>query len=139
MNHNESGTVAIGAPGSAMRRITKPAEPQTEPPSRYDVSTDTPWGTAQSATYYMEGVIFYSTASHGGFHLSKTALRRVPDYLQTADKYAPGTAGWYEEDCASAIVVVCFPELFRMEWRENAIQTMQHTYPEQWARFCQAQ
>lgn len=134
MNRTDS-LLAIGSPGSAMRRLTEHPEP-AEPLTRYDVSTSTPWGSAQSATYYAEGIIFYGTASHGGFHLSKVALRRVPEYLQVADKYADGMAGWYEEDCASAIVVICFPELFKAEWRENAIRTMRHTYPEAWAEFC---
>lgn len=137
-NHNESGTVAIGAPNSAMRRITEPVEPQGEPRRDYRPNKRTPWGEAQSATYYADGVVAYDTAGHGGFHLSKAALRRVPEYLQTADGYADGTAGWFEEDCASAIVVICFPELFPMKWRENAIWTMQHTYPDAWQRFCQA-
>ena len=137
MNHNESGTVAVGAPNSAMRRITEPAEP-SEPRHDYSPRTSTPWGEAQSATYFAKGLIMYSTASHGGFHVSNGLLKRIPDYLQTADAYASGTAGWYEEDCASAIVIVCLPEFFPMEWRMNAVRTMQSTYPKQWERFCQA-
>jgi hypothetical protein len=139
MNTTEHGTLAVGAPGSAMRRITEHPEPVSEPQVNYNVNAHTPWGSAQSATYYANGVIAYTTASHGGFHLSKTALRRVPEYLQTADAYANGRDGWFEEDCASAIVVVCFPELFKSEWRENAVSTMRHFYPEQWQRFCQPQ
>lgn len=138
MNITEHGTIAVGAPGSAMRRITEHPEPTEEPRTRYDVSTDTPWGSAQSAMYFAEGVIFYGTASHGGFHLSKSVLKRVPLYLRIADKYADGMAGWYEEDCASAIVVICFPELFKRDWRDNAVRTMQSTYPKQWEEFCKA-
>lgn len=137
MNHTEQGTIAVGAPGSAMRRIMSPPEPAQETATtNYNTSTYTPWGTAQAATYYAKGIVFYSTASHGGFHVSNGMLKRIPEYLQKADKYADGTAGWFEEDCASAIVIICFSELFPVKWRENAVSTMQSTYPEQWAEFC---
>jgi hypothetical protein len=147
MNHNESGTIAVGAPGSAMRRITEAPEPkwpctagaESWPPVDYNPRTSTPWGTAQSAYHFGRGVISYSTAGHGGFHVSNGLLKRIPDYLQTADQYAPGTHGWFEEDCASAIVIVCLPEFFPMAWRYNAVETMRRTYPEQWARFCAVQ
>lgn len=139
MNHTEQGTIAVGAPGSAMRRITEHPEPQTEPVTDYHVKTNTPWGTAQSARHYAKGLIMYSTASHGGFKVSGKLLERIPEYLRTADKYASGEAGWFEEDCASAIVIVCLPEFFSMEWRESAISTMQHFYTKQWEQFCQAQ
>lgn len=31
----------------------------------------TPWGMSQGATVYAEGVVFHSTASHGGFKLDR--------------------------------------------------------------------
>lgn len=34
------------------------------------VQVNTPWGPSQGATVYAEGVLFHSTASHGGFHLT---------------------------------------------------------------------
>jgi hypothetical protein len=144
MNITEHGTVAIGAPNSAMRFITQFPQPKWSctvgaenwPPVNYNVQTSTPWGIAQSAYYFAKGLISYSTAGHGGFHVSKGLLKRIPDYLQTADAYTNGAAGWFEEDCASAIVIVCLPEFFPMHWRYNAIQTMRHYYPKQWERFC---
>ena len=140
MNHNDNGTIAVGAAGSLMRRLTELPEP-TEyfPPLTEDnPRTHTPWGSAQSASHYGRGLIMYSTASHGGFHVSNGLLSRIPDYLQSADKYADGTAGWYEEDCAWAIVVVCIPERFRLEARMDAVRIMQNVYPEQWQRFVSA-
>ena len=77
--------------------------------------------------------------SRCGFHVSNSLLKRIPAYLQTADAYANGQAGWFEEDCASAIVIVCLPEFFPTHWRYNAIETMQKYYPEQWAEFCKPQ
>ena len=145
MNYNESGTIAIGAPGSAMRRITESPEPKYPcttgqwPPTNYIVRTSTPWGTAQTACYFADGLIQYTTAGHGGFHVSKTLLKRIHAYMQQADKYANGEEGWFEEDCAWSIVAVCLPEFFPMSWRYNAIDTMRSTYPLSWERFCQAQ
>lgn len=138
MNHNESGTIAIGAPGSAMRRITEPAEPKVESMTNYNVRTQTPWGTAQSATQCGRGIVLYSTASHGGFHVSAELLKQMPEYLRIADKYADGNAGWFEEDCGVALVVISFPERFSMKWRETAIDIMKMVYPDQWKQFCQA-
>lgn len=124
---------AIGAPNSYMRRITTLPEPFA--PAEHEARTSTPWGTAQWATSYGAGVIHYSTASHGGFHVSPSLLASIPAYLQTADKYADGTAGWFEEDAAWAIVTVCFPELFTLEQRHDAIAVMQRYYSEPWTRF----
>jgi len=138
MNHTEYGTIAVGAPNSAMRRITEHPEPTHPPAVDYTVTTNTPWGTAQSATYYTKGLIMYSTAGHGGFHVSNGLLKRIPEYLQTADQYSDGRIGWFEEDCASAIVIVCLPEFFPMDWRMNAVSTMRSFYPKQWEQFCQA-
>ena len=128
-------TNPVGAPNSIMRKFHDLPEPSAMQ-REYSPCKITPWGTAQSARRYGNGVIFYSTASHGGFHLSASALRRVPAYLQQADLYADGTLGWYEEDCASAIVIVCLPELFPLEHRLNAAATMQRTYPGPWEQFC---
>lgn len=100
-------------------------------------NANTPWGTADGVTTYAPGLVFYTTPSHGGFHVSGALLARIPDYLQNADKYADGAAGWFEEDCAACIVIVCFPEFFTDSQRESAIPVMQSVYPQQWARFKQ--
>lgn len=122
---------------STIRRLAEYPEPG-EPRRRYDVKTSTPWGPAQSATYWGAGLIQYETAGHGGFYVSGSLLQRIPDYMQAADRYADGRRGWYEKDCASAIVVVCLPEFFPRRWRENAVLTVQRFYPEQWKRLCEA-
>jgi hypothetical protein len=70
----------------------------------------TPWGPAQLATTYGEGVMFYSTAGHGGFHLSPERLATMPKPLDAVGTFAG--PGWYEEDCDSALVIIAFPDLF---------------------------
>lgn len=127
----------IGAPNSIMRKFTEMPEPNA-PQVNYSISTSTPWGKADSSTKFAKGIVFYSTPSHGGFHLSASRLKQVPEFLQTADKYADGTKGWFEEDCAAAIVTVCFPEFFTREQRLAAIAQMQSCYAAQWAEFLQS-
>lgn len=84
--------------------------------------TRTPWGPAQ----YIEpvgpegGVYSVSTASHGGYYVPDVLLSRIP---QEARDYAArwsGSHNWYEEDCASAAVVLAFPELFTPRLIESA-------------------
>ncbi len=62
----------------------------------------TPWGESQLTTHYDTGIVFYSTASHGGFKLDRARNAQVPNYLRRA-------GGWYEEDCDWAIVALIFP------------------------------
>lgn len=70
----------------------------------------TPWGPSQTAETIAPGVTFYSTASHGGYHLSGEARVQMPPCLRELPTYAGGP--WYEEDCDSAIVVLAFPAHF---------------------------
>lgn len=69
------------------------------------MATSTPWGTAQTSRSLVRGIMFYSTAGHGGIHLSPTRNMVVPAYMRNTD-------GWYEEDCEWAIPATIFPETF---------------------------
>ncbi len=70
----------------------------------------TPWGPAHTATDYGQGVTFYTTAQHGGFHLSEEALARMAKPLDSLGTFAG--PGWYEEDADWSLVAVSFPDLF---------------------------
>lgn len=85
----------------------------------------TPWGTSQGATTYADGVECHSTAGHGGFKLSASRNRKVHSLLR-AD------GGWYEEDCAWAIVAITFPELFTGLERRWAERTIRDSWPDAW-------
>src|SRR3546814_21104401 len=65
----------------------------------------TPWGLAQSSEIYANGVVFHSTASHGGIKLDRARNMAMPGVLRVA-------GGWYEEDCEWAKVAIGFPDLF---------------------------
>jgi hypothetical protein len=132
MNTTESSNVAVGAPGSLMRRLHSLAEPE-ESMTRYDVYTSTPWGAAQTAKAYGKGIVMYTTASHGGFYVSSGLLRRMAKDMR-GDAYA--SLGWFEEDCAWSMVVLSFPERFTLQTRLAAVDTLRSTYPQQFQRLC---
>lgn len=85
----------------------------------------TPWGPSQGATIYAEGVVFHSTASHGGFHLSAERNRVVHSMLRVS-------GGFYEEDEAWAIVAITYPHLFTSFERRCAEKAVKDSYPDAW-------
>lgn len=85
----------------------------------------TPWGPFQGATVYADGVVFHSTAGHGGFLLSPDRNRKVHPSIRVA-------GGAYEEDEAWAIVAFSFPHLFTAFERRAAEKTMKDSFPDAW-------
>lgn len=88
-------------------------------------SAHTPWGPSQGATVYADGVIFHSTAGHGGFLLSPERDAKVHPMLRAAD-------GFYEEDECWAIVAITFPDLFTAFERRCAERTVKDSFPDAW-------
>jgi hypothetical protein len=90
--------------------------------------TSTPWGRADQAEDIAPGIVFYSTPSHGGIHLSRERLAQMPaNYRAKAGKaYTP--PGWFEEDCEVAFVIVTWPEHFGATSYRAAVDTLQRTY-----------
>ena len=70
----------------------------------------TPWGPAQTSYEIERGVRFFSTASHGGFGISRDAARRFlsPAALKEAEVWQG--AYWFEEDVASSVPLYEHPE-----------------------------
>lgn len=74
---------------------------------------DSPWGPIQAITFRGQaGIAFVSTASHGGFYVPSKLLGRISAAGQEYAARWSGSRNWFEEDCAAALVVVAFPELF---------------------------
>lgn len=94
-------------------------------------SANTPWGGAQCATVYAEGIIEYATASHGGFHLSPERNAAVHPTLRSE-------GGWYEEDCGWAAVAITFPGLFTAFERRCAETTLKDWFPDAWEAISEA-
>jgi hypothetical protein len=72
----------------------------------------TPWGTAQHAMDYAEGITVVDTESHGGFKLSPTRNLAVHPALRQR-------SGWYEEDAESHIIRFTFPDETRPRGHKN--------------------
>lgn len=85
----------------------------------------TPWGISQGTKVYAEGVESHSTAGHGGFKLSAERNEHVYPLLRSMD-------GWYEEDCAWAIVAITFPDLFTSVERRCAERSVKDSWPDAW-------
>ena len=71
---------------------------------------NTPWGTSQSINKITRGVVFVSTAGHGGLGVAKSTARKVLSdaALLCADYY--NGYYWFEEDCQCCIAFLEHPE-----------------------------
>lgn len=85
------------------------------------MSTRTPWGPSQTSDKIAPGIMNYTTAGHGGVHVSKKRLAAMPEYLRREK-------GWYEEDCEWTLVALAFPQFFQ-DCLEGAIDTAKNYYP----------
>lgn len=81
----------------------------------------TPWGTSQWEKRYAPGVVFYDTASHGGFEIAADVHAKWPAPLRNFKTFAGGR--WYEEDCDYGIVVLAMPELFELGTLEATVRS----------------
>lgn len=88
----------------------------------------TPWGTSDSHETIAPGIVFYSTPSHGGYHVSPALNRTMPESLRI-------DGGWYEEDCDWARVPLAFPGHFQPETLEEARACLRAWCPRAYERF----
>jgi len=113
-------------------RVIENAEHQREAQAlgRREIYTraHTPWGMSQRTIVYAEGVKCHSTAGHGGFKLSAERNRKVHPLLRSK-------GGFYEEDCAWAMVAITFPDLFTTFERRCAERCMKDWWPDAWETF----
>ena len=81
--------------------------------------TETPWGPSQHQYEHAEGLVFHSTASHGGCQLSPQ--RQVE--LHEIEAFKPFGPEWLEEDCDAALVALRWPGFATDEAIADAILT----------------
>lgn len=91
------------------------------------VQVNTPWGPSQGATLYAEGVLFHSTAGHGGFQLTPRRNCSIHPALLRPK-------GFYVEDAEWAAVAQGLPELFTTRERHEADETIRNHWPQAWER-----
>lgn len=98
----------------------------------------TPWGTAQHVTEIATGIISYSTASHGGIHLSDERIAEMPKALQDFVPFGgpqPGPGRWFEEDADWSVVALAFPLFFTEGDVQAAHATLKAYRPEVYRAF----
>lgn len=89
-------------------------EQTTEQPA-----ADTPWGLSDGFYPVAEGITAYTTASHGGYRLSKDRQ----DNLAARGMPACWCREWYEEDCEVAAVILGFSGEFSPDMVRSALAT----------------
>jgi hypothetical protein len=93
---------------------------------------ETPWGPAQTTREIAPGITLYTTASHGGFHLSAARVASMPKALREfvpfgGEQRGPGR--WFEEDCDWSVVALAFPQFFPDD-QAAALATLKSYKPE---------
>ncbi len=100
------------------------------------MGTSTPWGTSQSSEKIIPGIVFYSTAGHGGYHLTKKRVESLPAvihlYLLQNKLIKPKGDAWLEEDCDWAFSVLAFPSEFSEERVKRAHDVARNFFPSIW-------
>jgi hypothetical protein len=96
------------------------------------VTSDSPWGKAESVTEIADGIYSYSTPAHGGYRLNRQRNATVSAILKKATCQQLGLRGWYEEDVDWAIVVYTFPECFGKQRYNQALKSLKTYHKEAW-------
>lgn len=80
--------------------------------SNDQIPKTTPWGKPQTTEILADGIVEFTTASHGGIWLRPERNAQVPMQLKQSSFCQNGLRGWYEEDCDAEIVRQVFPQFF---------------------------
>lgn len=98
--------------------------------------TSTPWGPSQHSKQIARGIVQYMTAGHGGIHLARTRVEKVPPallaHLQRMRAIEPAGDVWLEEDADWAFAAVAFPSEFDSATVEAADKTLRNSFPNAW-------
>lgn len=102
-------------------------------PEQKQAATQTPWGIADadSTIHVAPGITFYTTSSHGGYHLSPERIAEMPQPLRDINPFAG--PGWYEEDADWSLVALSFPQHFPDHAIPAAMNVLQQSKPELYA------
>lgn len=73
---------------------------------------NTPWGPPQDSVEVATGIVWCTTASHGGFWLSDARLEELPKWARRFSGKPGISRNWFEEDCDWCIVQLAFPAEF---------------------------
>lgn len=100
------------------------------------MGTSTPWGQSQQSTQIARGIVRYSTAGHGGVHLTRSRVECMPSALQHHLKRMGAITNkgdaWLEEDLEWAFAVLAFPSVYETDTVEVAEKTLRDWFPNAW-------
>lgn len=83
----------------------------------------TPWGRSDSEHKVADGITFYGTPSHGGYHLS---MKRWNELVSMFPRFRSFTgAQWLEEDCDASMPALVWPDLFTPQNIYNSMRSAQ--------------
>lgn len=106
----------------------------------------TPWGESEHEEEIAEGITFYGTAGHGGYHLSMRRLTEMHPSLRKKPHAAHGYPGtrfcgiqWFEEDCEAALVALAFRHESFMVNARGAEEGVKAVYPAAYADWKKSQ
>ncbi len=71
---------------------------------------NTPWGIADGKEVLADGIVSYSTPSHGGIWLSAERQEQLAKWLPAGFENFLKTLKWWEEDCDWTIPYYVFRE-----------------------------
>lgn len=91
---------------------------------------NTPWGEIQSVHEQGDGVVFVTTAGHGGYWLSRDRVAVVKQKFPGFEPFAGWP--WFEEDCDAAVVALAFPELFADSSLRGAVLSVRQITTSDW-------
>src|SRR5690606_14761084 len=94
----------------------------------------TPWGLSDDAgETFGADLTLYTTPSHGGFHATGEAERKIRAALPVGfepfahrQRELPAPGLWLEEDCDWAFAALALPERFKPAAVKHAIETARH-------------
>ena len=83
------------------------------------------WGMADTKEVLAEGIIHYTTPSHGGVELSMPRLMEMPEKYRALSWTGDNC---FEEDCSWIAVALTWPALYSSEHLEIAKRIAASTY-----------
>lgn len=88
-----------------------------------NLPTHTPWGAPQDVSPKADGIVFFSTAGHGGYWLDSVRFaelkRKFPDWVSFG-----GNERWFEEHSDICAVVIAFSDLYNDQQVFNACRSI---------------
>ncbi|PNE59608.1 hypothetical protein A8H39_00220 [Paraburkholderia fungorum] len=91
-----------------------------------------PWGAPHSISVVAEGIVRYTTGSHGGYWLSPERVAAMPAGLRPMQHLDGDGSAWFEEDQEWAIVELAFPRHFDAKGQEAARKLLIDWMPDIW-------